>query len=177
MTIVNHNSNGTVEINGTVHELPNAITSVKGNPEDMLIINLKYGRGILTKAFLLGCSILAERNDSDIDVMKKELEATEKEADLLAWKIGNLTGRISAHDEVESAEVKESSESFEYIISEFERLTMSAGFNRKQSSIRHLSSISGLSVGTIMGIYVSSTPDGSITPEVALVRAEVEKFL
>ena len=175
MTTIKHLSNGTVEVNGKVHKLPNAITSVKGNTDDMLILKIK---GITyTEAFLLGCSILAERKDSDIDVMKTELEATEKEADLLALKIEDLTGRISAHDKVESAEVKESSESKEYLISEFERLAMAAGFHKKTSSIRHLEHISGLTATGVLCVYEKATPKDSITPDVELVRAVVEKFL
>jgi len=175
MTTINHLSNGTVEVNGKVHKLPNAITSVKGNPDDMLVLKIKDIT--YTEAFLLGCSILAERKDSDIDVMKMELESSQKEADLLALKIEDLTGRISAHDEVESAEVKESSESKEFIISEFERLTMAAGFHKKQWSRKHLGAISGLTLDKIADVYKLATPEGSITPDVELVRATVEKFL
>lgn len=175
MTIVNHLPNGTVEVNGTTYELPNAITSVKGNPDDMLILKIK--KISYTEAFLLGCSVLAERKDSDIDVMKKELEAVEKESDLLALKREDLIGRISAHDEVESAEVKESSAEFEHIVSEFERLAMSAGYHKKTSSIRHLATISGLTAEKVADIYEAVTPEDSITPEVELIRAAVEKFL
>jgi len=175
MTTIKHLENGTVEVNGKVYDTPNAMTSVKGNPDDMLILKIK---GITyTEAFLLGCSILAERKDSDIDVMKKDLKASQKEADLLALKIEDLTGRISAHDEVESAEVKKSSAEFEHIVSEFERLAMSAGYHKKTSSIRHLATISGLTATGVICLYENATPKDSITPDVNLVRAAVEKFL
>jgi len=177
MTIVNHLSNGTVEVNGKIHKLPNEITSVKGNPDDMLIIKLKYGRGAYTEAFLLGCSILAERKDSDIDVMKKELESIEKESDLLAFKRADLKEKIAAHDEVESTKEIEIDGVFEGIVAEFERLTISAGYHKKQNMINHLVKFSGLNAAKVDEIYKTATPNGSITPDIELVRAAVEKFL
>jgi len=175
MVKVKHLENGLVEVNGQSHKLPNAITSVKGNPDDMLILKLK--KVTYTQAFLLGCSVLAEREESDIDIMRKEFDSSQTEYDLLTFKMADLKKKIDAYDQVQIKEEVQSSSEFEMIVKEFERLMMSAGYHKKPTSMKHLSQISNLSEDTILSIYVASTPKGSISPNIGMVRAAVENVI
>lgn len=175
MAGLKHLENGNVLIAGKEHILPKELTSIRGIPEDMLMVKLKGFT--YADAFREGCRVLGGRVESDIDVMEKELNVTEREYAAITMKRDDLRARISELNEVHSTVVNESREKNERICAEFERLLMEAGVFKKNNVLTHLSTMSGLSFVQIDAIYKAATPEGSATPDKMLVRIELNKVI
>lgn len=175
MTQVKHLPNGEVEVNGKTYDLPNAITSVKGDQDEMLILKIK---GIsYTEAFRLGCSVLAERSQSDMDILKEEYIAAQKDSDLLELKLDDLKCRIESYDSTQVVEVEETTKVNGLIVADFERLAYSVGFLKNRAPASHLAKISGLSVVEIDAMYKECIVGDGMSPDTTLVRIAVSKLL
>lgn len=173
---IKHLDNGQIEADGKTYDLPNAITTVKGIQEDMLMLKLL---GIsYSDAFKAGCKQLIDTTDEDIEAMKAELEESKQARDALTMKIKRLNSAINESEHIEKEEVKESSEQFEHIVSEFERLAYSVAVEGNKYPLLHLISLhDSLDAPTVQSILNESTPPGKVAPDAFMLRDVLEKYL
>lgn len=171
-----HLENGQIEADGKVYDLPPAITSVKGIQEDMLMLKLL---GIsYTDAFKAGCKQLIDTTDEDLEAMKAELDESLKAKDALTMKIKRLNAAIGEKESTEQEEIKESSEQFEHIVSEFERLAYPVAVESKKYPLTHLVSLhSSFTEDMVQSIYADATPEGKLSPETDKLREVLEKYI
>lgn len=171
-----HLENGQIEVDGKKYDIPNAITTVKGIPEDMLLLKLlgiSYG-----EAFRAGCRQRIDTTDEDLEAMKAELEGSIQSRDALTMKIKRLNAAINETENVEEDELKESSEQIEHIVSEFERLGYAVAVENKHNPLTHLVGLhSSFNEDMIHSIYADATPVGKMVPDAFRLREVLEKYI
>lgn len=171
-----HLENGLIEIDGRAYDLPNAITTVKGIQEDMLMLKLL---GIsYSDAFKAGCKQLIDTVDEDLNAMKAELEDSVQSRDALTMKIKRLNAAIEESECTEQEEIEESAQQFEHIVAEFERLAYAVVVEMKQNPLNHLAGLhESLDKDMVMNIYKNCTPPGQMSADTAMIRGTLECLL
>lgn len=171
-----HLENGQIEIDGKAYDLPNAITTVKGIQEDMLMLKLL---GIsYSDAFKAGCKQLIDTTDENLEAMKAELEDSITSRDALTMKIKRLNAAINETESTEQEDIEENSQQFEHIVSEFERLAYAVAVESKKYPLTHLVSLhSSFNEDMVHSIYADATPVGKMVPDAFKLREVLEKYI